>query len=139
MPLNECKSVKTMSEKHIKECGLCKNSFTAHDLIFDPNLQPIGMSYDYKSNVAYYFFQHNSPNCGTSFIIDTRLFIDFIDEEISPKSMFRTKPCKNHCVHLDDLETCENECFHAPFRRFLLYMIKQKKKSRDALEITKNY
>ncbi len=123
-----------MSNEFIKECNLCKMKLTAQDIIHDPDIQIIGMLYGREEVNSFYCFQHNTPECGTSFIMDVKLFDDFIQEKLPQKSEYEEHGCGSRCIHVEQLTGCESECYHAPYRRFLVYMIEQKKKSRASVQ-----
>ncbi len=117
-----------MTEEVVKQCACCRTIFTAMGLVNDPAVRPIGTAFlDEKgTHTHYYFFQHETPQCGTSFVVDVEHFRQFITEPI-PEQVLRLGPkCEGRCVRVDDLNECRQECHFAPFRRFLLRMIAQK-------------
>lgn len=119
-----------MLDQRIKKCSLCGQWLTAHDVIYDPRVKPIGMAFmDADISTAYYFFQHNAPNCGTSFLVNVQALTPFITEAVPPENKALTECCERHCVSLDDLRACRQECYYAPFRRFLHRMIALKEKT----------
>lgn len=129
-----------MYDTIVTECNLCKAKFTIQDLIFNPELHPLGMIYDDTRHTAYYYYQHETPDCGTSFIIETELFKDYIEESTSSEKPTINNVCPRRCIMLKDLNACDNECYYAPFRRFLLHMADQKAKAkRSKTETPKIY
>ncbi len=116
-----------MSEEKIKSCPYCKASLTIDDLISNPDLRLIGMSFaDDSIEWAYYFYQHEVPNCGTSFVVRVDKFTAYITEQIPTEKLALRECCKEHCVSINDLSECENECYFAPFRRLLIRMMAAK-------------
>ena len=121
-----------MANKIIKICNMCHQQFILEELVSNPELELIGMSFNENVRTAYYFFQHNVPHCGTSFIVDANEFKDLIPEKIPEDNLSLTDNCRQHCTNLEDLETCDRECYQAPFRRFLVHLIEQKSKVKAA-------
>ena len=120
-----------MAEEIVKKCTLCQALMTAREIVDDPAIKPIGTAFlaDETSDTHYYFFQHEIPGCGTSFVVDVEHFKQFITEPIPEKKMTLGPGCEGHCANINDLTECRQECHFAPFRRFLLKMIEQKNKS----------
>jgi hypothetical protein len=119
----------TMSDEVIKTCTCCQKKMTASEIVDDTAVRPIGMAFyeDKDANTHFYFFQHEIPECGTSFVVDVEHFKQFVSEPI-PEAVLRGKPgCEGHCVNIQDLNDCRQECHFAPFRRFLLKMLVDKK------------
>lgn len=114
----------------LKTCSLCGSKISAEDLIYNPELDVIGMSYHYSAQKSYYMFQHNTESCGTSFLIDTELFVPFIEVMIPQSLIYCSEVCEGHCVDINDLSTCHQDCRNAPFRQFLLFMREQKAKKK---------
>jgi hypothetical protein len=113
----------------LKTCTNCGESFTLGRLATDPLLVPIGMSCDEgEDEVAYYLFQHETPECGTSMLVSVSAFRPLITERIPNELLVGSEACEKHCVNLKDLQVCNQPCFNAPFRRFLLKMIAIKKR-----------
>ncbi len=81
---------------------------------------------------SYYFFQHEVPNCGSSFLVRVDEFRPLIHEGIPTEKMTFRGCCEEHCVSLNDLSDCKNECYFAPFRRLLIRMIAAKERARTA-------
>jgi hypothetical protein len=108
----------------IKKCNLCQIWFSANDIVYSPDIRPLGVAFmDDSVDKAYYFFQHMAPGCGTSFVIEADALAEFITEIIPPTQLTFSADCEGHCVRLDDLSECHQECALAPYRRFLLHMI----------------
>ena len=117
-----------MKDKSFKECPNCGEAFSMQDILEDPTLRPLGMTFeesDLETNL--YFFAHAVPECGTTFLIPAVRFIDAIDEPIPEEIRTGRPDCEARCTNLSDWMECKNECFHAPFRRLLIRMIEQKR------------
>jgi len=117
-----------MNNDIVKKCTLCGQDFTALDLVCNPDLKLLGMVYmPREGGKAYYFFQHDIKGCGTSIAVDIEVMSHFITEAIPITKLTLTDCCEEHCVNLKDLSVCKQDCFYAPYRRFLFKMIDQKK------------
>lgn len=114
-------------ETIVKVCPCCSANFTAIELAQDPAIQVIGMSFIEDSiEEAYYFFQHETTECGSSFMVSVDAFESLIPEPIPCAKLALRACCEEHCVSVKDLAECKNECHFAPYRRFMLQMMKQK-------------
>jgi hypothetical protein len=113
-----------MPQNLIKKCNLCQAWFSADDIVYSPDIKPLGVAFmDEGDDKAYYFFQHTIPACGTSFVVCADDLTAFIAESIPAEQLTFSEDCEGHCVRLDDLRECHQECRLAPYRRFLLHMI----------------
>jgi hypothetical protein len=112
----------------VKKCNCCQMSMTARQIVADPAIMPIGIAFIEAADQVthYYYFQHETPDCGSSFMVDVEHFRQLIDEMIPEKVLTSGPHCEGHCVNVGDLSDCGQECFFAPFRRFLLKMIIEK-------------
>ena len=118
-----------------KQCPLCRKWLSSDEVIKNPEIKPLGMAYlEDENNTAFYYFQHSVPGCGSTFLIDIKDFGPFMEEDIPQVSLMASKHCEGHCVDLYDLSTCRNECYYAPFRRFILNLISSKKKTAGAIK-----
>lgn len=127
-----------MSEEKFKKCGCCQAVLSMKEIVNDPNIRPIGMAFaDDTTEGAYYFFQHEIPGCGTSFVLLVENLKSFIDETIPEQKLTLGPCCEQHCVDLKDLGECKQECHFAPFRRFLLKMIAIKREAAVQASVTK--
>lgn len=118
-----------MSDEIVKKCNCCQTCLTAKQLVDDLAVKPIGTAFlkAQGPGTHYYFFQHETPDCGTSFVVDVEHFKQFITEPIPEKVLELEPSCEGHCVNIHDLSDCRQECHFAPFRRFLLKMLAEKK------------
>ncbi len=117
----------------LKRCPYCSKCFAMTDVLHDNNVKPIGMAFGKRNTEkAYYFFQHEAPGCGTSLLIDVQEFSDLIQEKIPTQKLTLGECCEEHCVNIKDLSECNQECYFAPFRRFLLRMLRSKSATESA-------
>ncbi len=121
-----------MDNKIVKTCDLCKRNFTIDDLIYNPDLKIIGMTFIEKLEKAYYFFHHDIPDCETSFIIDAEVFKHLIKDYIPVVSQHKTELCEKRCTNIEDLSICNINCRQAPFRKFLQFVLSQKDLAKEA-------
>lgn len=120
------------NEEKIKQCKGCGRHLSAYELINDPDIRPIGMSFLANNYArAFFFFQHEVSECGSSFLVDVELLDQYIYEYFPEESLILTKNCDGHCVNINDLNNCQNACHNAPYRRFLLKMIAFKKEAAE--------
>ena len=116
-----------MTNKIIENCSGCGKSLTAHQLVNDPRFRVIGMAYkDNDQTEAYYFFQHDTPDCGTSLLIDVSNFTGYIPETIRAANDSGCGCGDGFCIHIDNLKDCGRECYLLPYRELLFRMIKIK-------------
>lgn len=118
-----------MTDEVVKKCNCCQMSMTAKQIVDDPAVWPVGTAFieDSGQGTHYYYFQHETPDCGTSFMVDVECFRQFVTEPIPEKVLIQGPNCEGHCINAEDLSECRQECHFAPFRRFLLKMIAEKK------------
>ena len=117
-----------MHDANLKQCTVCKVWLSAEDIIKDPDIVPLGMSLAVDNpEKAYYYFIHNVPDCGTTFLIPVEDLAEFVAEAIPTERLTLTDHCEDHCVSIDDLSECHQECYYAPYRRLLLTMFEAKR------------
>ena len=108
-----------------KSCSCGDKWTTRESFVRDAGIYPIGMMLEGKQNVpGYYFFNH--AGCQSTLTIDVQEFADLIKEPIPPLSMAETDECPRNCRRMEDLDSCNVECRHAPFRRLLIDRIIRK-------------
>ncbi len=111
-----------------KTCSGCGREFSLDDILNSGEIEPAGMQFideDFKWNV--YYFNHMCDNCGSTFLIPVRDFLSVIPETIPETVLTGEDRCEQHCLRMSDLQECQQECYYAPFRRFLLSLIVNKK------------
>lgn len=117
----------------VHTCPYCKEEFDLKALIHDPSVDLIGMSFvEDDPEWVYYFFQHEKPNCGSSFVVKVDEFHSEINEPIPTEKLTGRDCCEQHCVSIEDLNACQQECHFAPYRRFLQKMLEWKTLIRES-------
>ena len=118
-----------MQHKYVKKCPLCGTQFSIDDICNSDLITPLGMQIDDDDDHAsFYYFNHDCPECGTSFTVPVMAFASLIDELIPSEDLFGTDICGEHCVRLDDLRECQHDCKWAPFRRFIVRLADSRRK-----------
>lgn len=116
-----------MSGEPIKTCPGCGRKFTLEELMSDPTVRPEGLTFEDEDPAHnMFFFTHVVDECGTTFVVQVETFLGIIEEPIPDQIITGSEVCENHCTHIDDWVVCSQHCYHAPFRRFLLSMLKRK-------------
>lgn len=116
-----------------KRCPHCGAQFALSQLYHSPELRLMGMAFAGKSiDCAYYYFQHASEACGTTFAVPAEAFIGFIDELIPADKLTGRAECEQRCINIADLQSCSQNCYFAAFRRLLLRMLAAKDQGRPA-------
>lgn len=111
----------------IKKCTGCGLELTAEQIVKDPEIIPIGMSFlSSGMGTAFYYFQHNAENCGTCFVVNVEKFNGLIEENIPAVNLRLSRTCNGFCTDIKSLTACANHCHNSPYRRFLLKMLKGK-------------
>jgi hypothetical protein len=82
---------------------------------------------DGGSGLNLFYFNHNTENCGTTFVVQVEKFEPFLTEIVPQKVLTGSDNCEEHCNSIHELEACSQDCRFAPFRRFLLAMIDAKR------------
>jgi len=115
-------------DKEIKQCPKCGLRFTLRDILENRDIIPIGMaSDDNDPELNFYYFNHESVSCKTTFTVPLSAFEQIINEDIPEHILMGTDCCEEHCSSIEDLSLCSQECRYAPYRRLLLSMIEKKK------------
>ena len=115
-----------MQNEIIKKCPKCGHDFTVEDILHNPDIIPVGMLYNDSQKTACYLFQHEIDYCHSSFAVDIELLRTEIREPIPAETETLSECCEGHCIKINDLAECRQECYYAPFRRLLLRMMELK-------------
>lgn len=111
-----------------KQCPGCGTWFSRGDFLANPELEPVGMQFeDGDFNFNMYYFTHDCPRCGSTFTVRVQDFLPFIEEEIPPEILAGSESCEQRCLKMEDLEICSQECAYAPFRRFLVAVLRARR------------
>ncbi len=117
-----------VDDKSFKQCPTCNQGFSIRDIFEDPTIRPLGLALDDSDlETNLYFLNHQIPGCGTTFIVPAVKFTAIVGEAIPEKIRTGQPDCEGHCNNMDDWRECKNDCLHAPFRRLLVRMEKEKK------------
>lgn len=113
------------SQDTSKTCPKCETVFSLQDFLTHRSLEPVGLSSDYDNPDDYYLhFCHAVPECMTTLLVPMEFFQTVIHERI-PEDRQHGKPsCPRHCTTIADLRTCGCQCYQAPYRRFMLALMK---------------
>jgi hypothetical protein len=115
-------------DRLIKQCPNCGEWFSLRDLLENPEIEPVGMSFESAdSELNVYYFRHMSERCGSSFVVPVYEFAGLLPEPINAKIRRGLPDCESHCITVDDLAACSQQCMYAPFRRLLLSMLRADK------------
>ena len=111
----------------IKDCPKCKKEISLKDILEDPEFVPIGISIDDEDySLNFYYFNHKSENCNTTFAILVEAFNSVIKEIIPTKILTNTSVCNGYCTDVENKNNCPNACQWAPYLRFLVTLIESK-------------
>ena len=110
-----------------KRCSCQASWESCEEFVLDPDIESIGMSFLPGQDAfrAYYFFNHTA--CKTTLTINSEDFAVLIEEPIPSNINAGEDGCPNHCAKKEDLEVCSCECRNAPFRRFFVDHILNRK------------
>jgi len=114
-----------MNSSLIKRCPGCGQEFSLEDFLEDPNLEPVGISADYADpRRCQFYFHHASPDCMSSLAVPVERFLPKIEEMVPEAKLLNSATCPRHCTTVADLRTCTCTCAVAPYRRFMLRLIR---------------
>jgi len=121
-----------MNDDKLKECPGCGIWFSGPEIIADPYIKPVGMCFQpNEPQIAYFYFKHDLPECGASFIVPVAEFREYVHEEIPAEVKAGQGCCENHCTNIEDLALCGQDCFNAPFRKFLMRLLELKESAKS--------
>lgn len=108
-------------------CPFCGETFTVEDLITSSDIQPIGMVLnDDEATWNSYYFNHVTPQCGTTFTVRVGTFAPLLSEQVPAEIRTGECNCEGRCTSLTDLAECQVECHWAAYRRFLPNLVARK-------------
>jgi len=114
-----------MDVQQFKQCPMCGTWFTVDDIIHSPEIAPIGMMAQIDNpEKNFFFFNHLRDGCHSTFAVSAEKFAPFITETVPEKVRFGEDVCPGHCASLGELAACQTACRWAPYRRFLLDLVK---------------
>jgi hypothetical protein len=112
-----------LNDVTFKICPNCGTKFSMHDLIYNPEIKPIGITIGQTNIQSMFVFNHIKNNCNTTFAIQANTFTSLINEIIPPTIRFGLPECEGHCINLNDQIECQQNCKWAPYRRFFLSLM----------------
>ena len=116
-----------MDPVHFKQCPGCHKWLSLQDMLSNPDIMPLGLVLaDSDYDTGLFYFQHEVPECRSSFVIPAGWFVSILDEPIPEKVKIGTKHCEGQCLHIDEWAECHTDCHHAPFRRLLIRMMENR-------------
>ena len=114
-----------MSDEFLRECPGCSTLFTVNDILRCRDIEPIGMQFDPEDpELNLFYFNHIVSGCYSTFVVPVERFEDYLDEEIPDDVLKQTGRCEQRCVDLSDREPCSQKCRYAPYRHFMLRLIR---------------
>ncbi len=116
-----------MENAKFKKCSKCGTWISKEEFISSAKIVPIGITFaDEYYEISLYYFNHAIEGCDTTLTIPVTHFEDEIKEEIPDTKLTGTDQCRNLCTDIDKHAPCDQRCRFAPYRRFLLIMMKNK-------------
>ena len=110
-----------MNRKPLKQCPVCKQWLTLHDLLYDRTISPQGIQIDPRDPSQCYFqFNHLKQDCLSTFLIQSRELreaCELLEEGHPPGECI---VCPGFCTEIHELAACTNPCTMRPYRQFLL-------------------
>ncbi len=108
----------------VKLCPRCKTCFTLADLVEDSRVKLIGMNLDHAdANLNFYYFNHETPGCGTTFAVQVEAFRKLVTEPIPRQVLRGDEACDDHCMNLLSSYDCGQDCRWAPYRRLFRRLV----------------
>jgi hypothetical protein len=116
-----------MSSEKLKQCPKCGVWLSIEDILESAEVTIIGMTLDSDDfTFNSFYFNHDAPECGTTFTMNVLDFAEYINEPI-PQDILTGQPgCERHCSSLTDTRLCRKTCRWAPFRRFMDALMRKK-------------
>ena len=114
-------------------CGSCRRAWETWDgFVQDPAVRLLGLQalIDYP-DASVLVFEHG---CGSSVsILSRRLRYLLPDPQPGDPSarLMGTAQCRGHCLHLGDLEECDQPCSNARDRKLILLVQRIKKRAEE--------
>ncbi len=117
-----------MSFEKFKLCNACKTWLAVDDILYSPEIEPIGMTVlSEDSDTVFFYFIHNTATCGSSFLIDAEELAPFINElALSPNST-GAGPDRSSPLDPDDPDATREDSRYAHHQRFLHQLTQYRK------------
>jgi hypothetical protein len=113
----------------VKKCPGCNNWLSINDILWDPDILPVGMHVESENCELHGFlFQHDNHTCRSSFHVHLKA-LDFLIRPLSGEPTCKNPTdCDHRCHNTAVAEPCRLECRFAPYHNLMMQMVE----SRDA-------
>ncbi|MCP4568572.1 MAG: hypothetical protein GY841_13425 [FCB group bacterium] len=121
-----------MGNDKLKQCPKCTVWFGIDDICSNPDIKPLGMTFE-KGNINrnLFFFNHTSNDCGTTFTLKVDVLAELIKNPTSSEILAGGDTCEGHCSDINDTTECSQTCKYAPYRRLLRELIDNRIKLKE--------
>jgi len=73
--------------QRFKWCNACKTWLTVEDILYNPEIIPVGLTIlENKPDSVYFCFVHNVPGCGSSFLVTEEELVPFAGDQAVSKA-----------------------------------------------------
>ena len=112
-----------------RTCGSCGQAWPSWEaFVCDPDVRLLGLQAILKlPDANLLVFEHC---CGSSVSVLASRFRQFLpdSQDFSGRSSLRgTDQCSGHCLHLENLQQCDQPCINARDRRLILRLLEMKR------------
>ena len=112
-----------------RTCGSCGQEWPNwEDFVRDPGVRLLGLqAITNLPDANLLVFEHR---CGSSVSVLASRFRQFLpdSQDFSGRSSLRgTDQCSGHCLHLENLQQCDQPCINARDRRLILRLLEMKR------------
>jgi hypothetical protein len=112
-----------MEPSSFATCPKCGERFELATIAENPDIDPIGMQLeDGEDAYHFFYFNHLARHCGTTFVVPAEAFLPYIAEPVPDLSLAGSPDCERRCLNVKDLQSCQQPCRYAVFRRHLIAM-----------------
>ena len=118
-----------------KECVKCGREWVSRsEFLSDPSLSLLGYQVDFRElEEGLFLFNHDSEDCRTSMAVRAGEFADLYTGPMFTVCMTGSDECGGHCLHVNDIAPCPNEC-ECAYVRSILQIVKEWPKETAAEE-----
>jgi hypothetical protein len=104
-------------QRDFKRCPFCRKTWpTPEAFVRDRAITPIGLTIDFDEPYrSLFMFNHC---CGTTLGVEAGGFRNHFPALVG-ESLARTAGCRQRCLDINDLESCDQPCRNATLRQFL--------------------
>jgi hypothetical protein len=117
-----------------RTCGSCGQEWRGwEDFVRDPGVRLLGLqAITNLPDANLLVFEHR---CGSSVSVLASRFRQFLpdSQDFSGRPSLRgTDQCSGHCLHLENLQQCDQPCINARDRRLILRLLEMKRQERQS-------